>query len=102
MQERQRLEDMIGAIRGFDQTLEDSVELIAMGEEEDDQETIADAEKAEIADDALALIPRAAEGSARETRLRPKSGEGFDAHYIRERVLNYRPSEHFLMLTVAV
>lgn len=46
MQERQRLEDMIGAIRGFDQTLEDSVELIAMGEEEDDQETIADAEKA--------------------------------------------------------
>jgi peptide chain release factor 2 len=46
MQERQRLEDMVTAIRTYDQTLEDSVELIAMGEEEDDQETIAEAEQA--------------------------------------------------------
>jgi peptide chain release factor 2 len=46
MQERQRLEDMISAIRDFDQILEDSVELIAMGEEEDDQETIGEAEQA--------------------------------------------------------
>ncbi len=46
MQERQRIEDMVTAIRSYDQTLEDSVELIAMGEEEDDQETIAEAEQA--------------------------------------------------------
>jgi len=46
MQERQRLEEMVTAIRSYDQTLEDSVELIAMGEEEDDQETIAEAEQA--------------------------------------------------------
>ncbi len=45
MQERQRLEDMTGAIKSFDQNLEDSVELIAMGEEEDDQETIIEAEQ---------------------------------------------------------
>ena len=46
MQERQRLEEMVTAIRSYDQTLEDSVELIAMGEEEDDQETIEEAEQA--------------------------------------------------------
>lgn len=46
MQERQRLEEMIGAIKGFDQALDDNVELIAMGEEEDDAETIAEAEAA--------------------------------------------------------
>lgn len=44
MQERQRLEDMTGAIKSFDQNLADSVELIAMGEEEDDQDTVTDAE----------------------------------------------------------
>ncbi|MEO0544616.1 MAG: peptide chain release factor 2 [Pseudomonadota bacterium] len=46
MQERQRLEEMVGAIRSFDQTLNDSIELIAMGEDEGDQETIDDAENA--------------------------------------------------------
>ncbi|WP_306117880.1 MULTISPECIES: peptide chain release factor 2 [unclassified Roseitalea] len=46
MQERQRLEDMIGAIRGFDQALEDNVALIELGEEEDDAETVAEAEQA--------------------------------------------------------
>ncbi len=46
MQERQRLEDMVTAIRRFDQDLEDNVELIALGEEEGDQETVAEAEKA--------------------------------------------------------
>lgn len=45
MQERQRLEEMTGAIKGFDQNLADSVELIAMGEEEGDQETVAEAEE---------------------------------------------------------
>ncbi|WP_306049751.1 peptide chain release factor 2 [Oceaniradius stylonematis] len=46
MQERQRLEEMIGAIKGFDQALDDNVELIAMGEEEGDAETVAEAEAA--------------------------------------------------------
>ncbi|WP_349364512.1 MAG: peptide chain release factor 2 [Roseitalea porphyridii] len=46
MQERQRLEEMITAIRGFDQALEDNVELIELGEEEGDDETVAEAEKA--------------------------------------------------------
>jgi peptide chain release factor 2 len=46
MQERQRLDDMVNAIRGFDQSLEDNVELIALGEEEGDEETIKEAEKA--------------------------------------------------------
>ncbi|MEO1701895.1 MAG: peptide chain release factor 2 [Pseudomonadota bacterium] len=46
MQERQRLEAMVGAIRDFDQTLDDSIELIAMGEEEGDRDTVEDAENA--------------------------------------------------------
>lgn len=45
MQERQRLEDMTKAILAFDQNLEDSIELIAMGEEEGDQDTVNDAEE---------------------------------------------------------
>ncbi|MEM0900508.1 MAG: peptide chain release factor 2 [Pseudomonadota bacterium] len=45
MQERQRLEELTGAISGFEQSVEDSVELIALGEEEGDQETITDAEE---------------------------------------------------------
>lgn len=45
MQERQRLEDMITAIRTFDQSLDDNVELISLGEEEDDEETISEAEQ---------------------------------------------------------
>lgn len=46
MQERQRLDEMVNAIRGFDQSIEDNVELIAMGEEEGDQATVTDAEEA--------------------------------------------------------
>ena len=46
MQERQRLEEMTGAIKSFDQNLADSVELIAMGEDEDDQDTVTEAEDA--------------------------------------------------------
>lgn len=46
MQERQRLEEMVTAIKTFDQTLADSIELIAMGEEEGDAETVKDAEDA--------------------------------------------------------
>ncbi|MEX6507928.1 peptide chain release factor 2 [Jiella sp. M17.18] len=46
MRERQELEESITAIRGLEQTLADSIDLIAMGEEEGDQEIIAEAEKA--------------------------------------------------------
>lgn len=49
MQERQRLEEMTSAIKSFDQNLSDSVELIAMGEEEDDQDTVTEAEKTIVA-----------------------------------------------------
>ncbi|MCB8839859.1 peptide chain release factor 2 [Aurantimonas sp. VKM B-3413] len=46
MRERQQLEESIGAIKGLEQTLADSVDLIAMGEEEGDTEIVAEAEKA--------------------------------------------------------
>ncbi|TFF27621.1 peptide chain release factor 2 [Jiella endophytica] len=46
MRERQQLETSITAIRGLSQTLDDNVELIAMGEEEGDQSIIEEAEKA--------------------------------------------------------
>ncbi len=44
MRERQRLDDSIHGIRLFTKTLEECIELIAMGEEESDTEIIADAE----------------------------------------------------------
>ncbi|QLC51462.1 peptide chain release factor 2 [Bartonella alsatica] len=44
MRERQRLDDSIRDIRSFTKTLEECIELIAMGEEESDIEVITDAE----------------------------------------------------------
>ncbi|PIT69259.1 peptide chain release factor 2 [Bartonella tribocorum] len=44
MRERQRLDDLINGILSFTKTLEECIELIAMGEEESDVEIIADAE----------------------------------------------------------
>ncbi|MBI0140578.1 MULTISPECIES: peptide chain release factor 2 [Bartonella] len=44
MRERQRLDDGISNIKHLTQTLDDSVELIAMGEEEGDEDIIRDAE----------------------------------------------------------
>ncbi|WP_455475414.1 peptide chain release factor 2 [Bartonella sp. B17] len=44
MRERQNLEDSVNGIRSFTKTLEECVELIAMGEEEGDMEIITDAE----------------------------------------------------------
>ncbi len=44
MRERQRLDDSIHGIRSFTKTLEECIELIAMGEEESDIEIITDAE----------------------------------------------------------
>ncbi|MEX0955855.1 MAG: peptide chain release factor 2 [Rhizobiaceae bacterium] len=46
MRERQMLEDSITAIKGLSQALDDNVELIALGEEEDDKSVITDAEAA--------------------------------------------------------
>ncbi|MCZ2328240.1 peptide chain release factor 2 [Bartonella sp. F02] len=45
MRERQNLEDAMNGIQSFAQTLEECIELIKMGEEENDAEVIADAEK---------------------------------------------------------
>lgn len=45
MKERTRLDGQIGKIRSIETTTTDSVELIAMGEEEGDDSIIADAEK---------------------------------------------------------
>ncbi|QUG71851.1 peptide chain release factor 2 [Bartonella quintana] len=44
MRERQRLDDSISGIQSFTKTLEECIELIAMGEEESDVEIITDAE----------------------------------------------------------
>ncbi|WP_455474813.1 peptide chain release factor 2 [Bartonella sp. B30(2025)] len=44
MRERQNLEDSINSIRSYSKTLEECIELIAMGEEESDTEIITDAE----------------------------------------------------------
>lgn len=46
MRERQQLEDNINGIKYLTQTLDDSIELIAMGEEEGDKSIITDAEEA--------------------------------------------------------
>ena len=46
MRERQRLEAAIKAFERLEQELEDNIEMIALGEEEGDDEIIADAEEA--------------------------------------------------------
>ena len=43
MRERQQLEDSITAIRGLSQALDDNIELIALGEEEDDASIVLEA-----------------------------------------------------------
>ncbi|MEP0235411.1 peptide chain release factor 2 [Roseibium sp.] len=46
MRERQQLDDGINGVRGLEQDLADNIELIELGEMEDDQSVIADAEEA--------------------------------------------------------
>ncbi|UHD44419.1 peptide chain release factor 2 [Aureimonas altamirensis] len=46
MKERQRLDDAIGGIRKLEQALADNIELIAMGEEEEDPSIVDEAETA--------------------------------------------------------
>ena len=49
MRERQRLDDAVGSYKRLDQELADTVELIAMGEEENDAEVVTEAEAALVA-----------------------------------------------------
>lgn len=46
MRERQNLEDSMNGLLSFTRTLEECIELISMGEEENDEEVITDAENA--------------------------------------------------------
>ena len=56
MRERQALIDAVGTYRGIEQELNDQIELIELGEAEDDKEVVAEAEQA-----LKALADRAAE-----------------------------------------
>ncbi|MEJ2124590.1 MAG: peptide chain release factor 2 [Alphaproteobacteria bacterium] len=46
MQERQQLDDALNAYSELERSLTDNIDLIALGEEEDDREVVAEAEKA--------------------------------------------------------
>ena len=81
MRERQQLDDSINGIQRLTSALNDNAELIAMGEEEDDQSIIADAEnairelKAEIARlQVAALLSGEADGN--DCYLEVHSGAG--------------------------
>ena len=81
MRERQSLEASISAYKTIEQTLEDNIDLIAMGEEEGDDEIVAEAESAlaELRDEAArreleALL--SGEVDANDTYLEIHSGAG--------------------------
>lgn len=81
MRERQQLDDNINGIRRLTQTLEDNVELIAMGEEEDDKSIIEEAEaaikglQAEIAQRQLETL-MSGEADANDTYVEIHAGAG--------------------------
>lgn len=81
MRERQRLEDSIAGIRLLTQTLDDSIELISMGEEEGDASIIEDAEsairglKAEIDKRQIDML-LSGEADSNDTYLEVHSGAG--------------------------
>ncbi|WP_208541354.1 MULTISPECIES: peptide chain release factor 2 [Bartonella] len=81
MRERQCLEDSINGIRLFTQTLEECIELIAMGEEESDEEIITDAEntirklKSEIDKRQIDLL-LSGEADSNDTYLEIHAGAG--------------------------
>ncbi len=81
MRERQELESSITAIRRLEQTLADSIDLIAMGEEEGDQEIITEAEtalrevKAEV-DKRQVETLLSGEADSNDTYLEVHSGAG--------------------------
>ncbi|WP_152023182.1 peptide chain release factor 2 [Bartonella bovis] len=81
MRERQCLEDSINDIQLFTQTLEECIELIAMGEEESDEEIITDAEntirklKSEIDKRQIDLL-LSGEADSNDTYLEIHAGAG--------------------------
>jgi len=81
MRERQQLEDSIAGITRLGRTLEDSVELITLGEEEGDERVIADAEaaihtlKAEIDGRQIDML-LAGEADANDAYLEVHAGAG--------------------------
>ncbi len=81
MRERQQLEDSINGINALKQTLNDSIELIAMGEEEDDKSIIADAEntirdlKKEVDSRQIDML-LSGEADANDTYLEVHAGAG--------------------------
>src|SRR5690606_26601763 len=81
MRERQQLEDSINGINHLTQTLNDSIELIAMGEEEDDKSIIQDAEntirelKEEIDRRQIDML-LSGEADANDTYIEVHSGAG--------------------------
>ncbi|MGU3576847.1 peptide chain release factor 2 [Brucellaceae bacterium C25G] len=81
MRERQQLEDSINGIKHLTQTLDDSIELIAMGEEEDDKSIINDAEdairalKVEIAKRQIDML-LSGEADANDTYVEVHAGAG--------------------------
>ncbi|ENN93650.1 peptide chain release factor 2 [Bartonella bovis m02] len=81
MRERQCLEDLINGIQLFTQTLEECIELIAMGEEESDEEIITDAEntirklKSEIDKRQIDLL-LSGEADSNDTYLEIHAGAG--------------------------
>ncbi|WP_102830499.1 peptide chain release factor 2 [Bartonella bovis] len=81
MRERQCLEDSINGIQLFTQTLEECIELIAMGEEESDEEIITDAEntirklKSEIDKRQIDLL-LSGEADSNDTYLEIHAGAG--------------------------
>lgn len=81
MRERQRLEDSINNINHLTQTLDDSIELISMGEEENDSSIVADAEstiramKSEIDKRQVDML-LSGEADANDTYLEIHAGAG--------------------------
>ena len=81
MRERQGLEDAITAIRRMERDLDDSIELIGMGEAEGDQQIVADAEaairtlKAEAAERQLETL-LSGEADGNDTYVEVHAGAG--------------------------
>ncbi|NDV88643.1 peptide chain release factor 2 [Aurantimonas aggregata] len=81
MRERQQLETSVASIRRLEQTIADSVELIAMGEEEGDPDIVSEAEKA-IRDVKTEVAKRqietllSGEADANDTYVEVHSGAG--------------------------
>ena len=63
MRERNRLDEQIKGVRDIEQSLSDHIELIAMGEEEGDDDVVADSEGALVKIQSSATSKRADENA---------------------------------------